>query len=74
MTACDLRMAVSQARFSFAQVKNALTTGWGGTGRLVRLLGQSRAMELLLTTRLLDATEAKQIGLLHLHCYQGREY
>ncbi len=65
LTACDLRMAASHARFSFAQVKNALTTGWGGTGRLVRLLGQSRAMELLLTTRLLDVTEAEHIGLIH---------
>ena len=65
LTACDLRIAVPHARFSFAQVKNALTTGWGGTGRLVRLLGQSRAMELLLTTRLLDVDEAKHIGLIH---------
>ena len=65
LTACDLRMAVSDVRFSFAQVKNALTTGWGGTGRLVRLLGQSRAMDLLLTTRLLLVEEAKEIGLIH---------
>lgn len=63
LTACDLRIAASHARFSFAQVKNALTTGWGGAARLVRLLGQSRALELLLTARLLTATEAHQIGL-----------
>ncbi len=65
LTACDLRMAASHVRFSFAQVKNALTTGWGGTGRLVRLLGQSRAMDLLLTTRILTVEEAKTIGLVH---------
>lgn len=65
LTACDLRIAASHARFSFAQVKNALTTGWGGAGRLVRLLGQSRALELLLTGRLLTAVEAHQIGLIH---------
>ncbi len=65
LTACDLRIAASHARFSFAQVKNALTTGWGGTARLVRLLGQSRALELLLTGRLLTAVEAQQIGLVH---------
>lgn len=65
LTACDLRLAAAHARFSFAQVKNGLTTGWGGTGRLVRLIGQSRALELLLTARLLDATEAQQIGLIH---------
>lgn len=65
LTACDLRMANPHVVFSFAQVKNALTTGWGGTGRLVRLLGQSRAMDLLLTTRILTVDEAKAIGLVH---------
>ncbi|GIK58804.1 MAG: 3-hydroxybutyryl-CoA dehydratase [Chloroflexota bacterium] len=65
LTACDLRIAAGHARFSFAQVKNALATGWGGTARLVRLLGQSRALELLLTARLLTAVEAQQIGLVH---------
>lgn len=65
LTACDLRLAADHTRFSFAQVKNALTTGWGGTGRLVRLIGQSRAMELLLTARLFDAAEGKRLGLIH---------
>jgi len=65
MTACDLRLAVPQAQFGFIQVKVALTTGWGGTARLVRLLGQSRTMELLLTGRLFDAQEALQMGFLH---------
>ncbi len=65
LTACDLRLASSEARFCFAQVKNALTTGWGGSGRLVRLVGQSRALELLLTGRLLTAVEAQSIALVH---------
>lgn len=65
LTACDLRMAAAHVRLSFAQVRNALTTGWGGTGRLVHLLGQSRAMDLLLTTRVLAVEEAKEIGLVH---------
>jgi enoyl-CoA hydratase/carnithine racemase len=63
LTACDLRLAAAQARFSFAQVKVGLTTGWGGTGRLARLIGQSAAMELLLTARLIDAPEARRLGL-----------
>jgi enoyl-CoA hydratase/carnithine racemase len=65
LTACDLRLATETARFSFAQVKVGLTTGWGGAGRLVRLIGQSRALELLLTARLVTAVEAREIGLIH---------
>jgi enoyl-CoA hydratase/carnithine racemase len=60
-----LRLAVPQARFGFAQIRNGLTTGWGGTGRLVRLVGHSRAMELLLTGRIIDAGAAQQIGFVH---------
>jgi enoyl-CoA hydratase/carnithine racemase len=65
LTACDLRFATVKARFQFAQVRVGLTTGWGGTGRLVRLLGLSRATDLILTGRILEASEAKQLGLLH---------
>jgi len=65
LTACDLRLAAPQARFAFRQVYNGLTTGWGGGGRLVELIGQSRAMELLLTGRTIDATEAQALGLVH---------
>lgn len=65
VTACDLRLAGSQARFSFAQVRNALITGWGGTNNLVGLIGQSHALELLLTGRIFDAEEARQMGLVH---------
>ena len=63
LTACDLRLAASHARFCFAQVRNALCTGWGGTGRLVNLLGQARALDLLLTSRIFTAEEAQQMGL-----------
>jgi len=62
LTACDLRLAASHARFCFAQVKNALCTGWGGTWRLANLLGQARALDLLLTSRIFSAKEAVQIG------------
>lgn len=65
LTACDLRLAAPHAQLCFAQVKNGLTTGWGGTARLVRLIGQSRAMELLLSGRVITATEAQEIGLVH---------
>jgi enoyl-CoA hydratase len=65
LTACDLRLAAAGARFSFRQVQNGLTTGWGGTYRLVRLLGQSHALDLLLTGRVFDASEALAMGFIH---------
>jgi enoyl-CoA hydratase len=65
VAACDLRLCAPHARFSFAHIRNGLTTGWGGTKRLVRIIGQSQALELLLTGRLLSAEEAKQLGLIH---------
>ena len=65
ITACDLRLAATEARFAFRQVHNSLTTGWGGTSRLVALIGQSRAMELLLTGRTFGAAEAQALGLIH---------
>ncbi|MDX1413526.1 MAG: enoyl-CoA hydratase/isomerase family protein [Candidatus Promineifilaceae bacterium] len=64
MIACDLRMAGANTRFGFAQIKNALTTGWGGTARLVQLVGQSRALDLLLTGRMFTAQEAAHLGLI----------
>ncbi len=65
VAACDLRISADWVRFSFAHVRNGLTTGWGGTGRLVRLIGQSRATELLLTGRTIDVEEAQRIGFVH---------
>ena len=62
LTACDLRIAGKGARFCFAQVKNGLTSGWGGTARLIPLVGKSVAMELLLTARLFSAEEAYRLG------------
>ena len=65
VTACDLRLASETARFSFAQVRVGLVSGWGGTARLINLIGQSRAMEILLTARIFDAAEAQRLGLIH---------
>lgn len=65
VTACDIRVGVSYSRYCFAQVKNGLTTGWGGTSRLVQLIGLSRALDLQLTARIFDAEEAYLLGLLN---------
>lgn len=65
MLACDLRLASPEARLNFAQVRLGLTTGWGGAARLVKLIGRSRATEILLRARALSAGEALRLGLLH---------
>jgi enoyl-CoA hydratase len=61
--ACDLRVAASSARFGFPEVKVAAFASAGGTQRLPALIGVGRAMDLLLTGRLLDTPEALAIGL-----------
>jgi len=65
LTACDLRIAAAHSRFQFPQVRLGITTGWGGTGRLVRLIGQSRASDWLLTGRTIDAYEAERAGFIN---------
>lgn len=65
LTASDLRLATTYARFRFAEVSVGLSTGWGGGARLIRLIGQSRATELLLTGREFSAEEAYFLGLIH---------
>ena len=63
--ACDLRIAASHAKFGLTQV-SAGTIPWdGGTQRLTRLIGQSRALQLILTSGVIDAAEALNIGLLN---------
>lgn len=65
LTACDLRVMSADATLHFVQAKMGLTTGWGGTARLVHLVGASRAMEILLTAQGISAETAHQIGLIH---------
>lgn len=61
--ACDFRMAAENAQLGFRQVRFGIMTGWGGTQRLLRLIGRSKAMELLLTGDILSAQEALGLGL-----------
>jgi enoyl-CoA hydratase len=64
--ACHLRVAGEQARFGQPEVKLGIGPGYGGTVRLPRLVGKGRALELLLTGRMVDAAEAQRIGLVNL--------
>ena len=63
--ACDLRIASYTAVFAHPGARLGIITGWGGTQRLPRLIGRAKALELLATSRPIDATEAKDIGLVH---------
>jgi enoyl-CoA hydratase len=61
--ACDLIFASSNAKFGQTETKLGFVTGWGGSYRLVRRVGLTRAKELVFTGRLFDAAEAERIGL-----------
>ena len=60
---CDLRIAADSSRFSIPEVDAGIPLAWGGMGRLVQLIGETRATELVLTCRTFDADEARAAGL-----------
>ena len=61
--ACDIRLASEKAKFGQPEVGLGITPGFGGTQRLPRIVGVSKAMELILTAKTIKADEAKAIGL-----------
>ena len=61
--ACDIRLASEKAKFGQPEVGLGITPGFGGTQRLPRIVGVSKAMELILTAKTIGAEEAKAIGL-----------
>ncbi len=61
--ACSIRICSEQAQFGAPEVKLGIIPGDGGTQRLPRLIGQGRAMEMILTGDFIDAQEAFRIGL-----------
>lgn len=63
--ACTFRVATSNAKFGLPEVKLGLVPGYGGTQRLPKLIGVSRAMEIMMTGRNVDAQEALSIGLVN---------
>ena len=63
--ACDLRIAAEHARFGQPEINLGITPGWGGTQRLTRLIGKTRAQPLLLTGDMLGAKDALAWGLLN---------
>jgi enoyl-CoA hydratase/carnithine racemase len=63
--ACDLRVIAADATLGFVHTRLGIITAWGGGQRLLRLLGYSRALELLTTGRIVGASEALALGLVN---------
>jgi enoyl-CoA hydratase/carnithine racemase len=66
--ACDLRLMAASAQVGQPEITLANVPGWGATQRLPRIVGEAAAKDLILTGRLLDAAEARRIGLVHQVC------
>lgn len=60
---CDIRVASENARFALPETGLGIIPGGGGTQRLPRIIGQGRAMEMIVTGKQIDAQEAWRIGL-----------
>lgn len=63
--ACTFRIAATHAQLGLPEVTLGILPGNGGTQRLARLVGLGRALEMVLTGALIEATEAQRIGLVH---------
>ena len=63
--ACDIRVASSNAKLGLPEVGLGVIPGFGGTQRLVRLIGRGHALEIILSGEMIDADRAEKIGLVN---------
>ncbi len=70
--ACHVRIASDNAKLGLPEITLGVMPGFGGTQRLVRMLGRSRAMHMILTGKPIDAASAESFGLLA-HVYTAQE-
>jgi enoyl-CoA hydratase len=63
--ACNFRLALKTARLGLPEIKLGLIPGYGGTQRLPRLVGEARALDIIMTGRTVMADEAERIGLVN---------
>ncbi|MDP6543647.1 MAG: 3-hydroxyacyl-CoA dehydrogenase NAD-binding domain-containing protein [Phycisphaerae bacterium] len=70
--ACHFRLCDPAARFSMPEVRLGINPGAGGTQRLPRLIGVSEALKMLLTGGSIDATRARDLGLIDVICESER--
>ncbi|MGQ9529897.1 MAG: enoyl-CoA hydratase/isomerase family protein [Candidatus Bathycorpusculaceae bacterium] len=64
--ACDIRIASENARMGQTEINIGLIPGWGGTQRLTRLIGKTKAKELIFTGKIIDAKTAEQLGIVNM--------
>ena len=62
---CDIRIASDNAKIGQPEVTIGIPPGWGGTQRLMRIVGIAKAKELVYTGKMIKADEAKEIGLVN---------
>ncbi|MBK9706632.1 MAG: enoyl-CoA hydratase/isomerase family protein [Acidobacteria bacterium] len=62
---CDIRIASDKSRFGQPEINLGIIPGGGGTQRLTRLVGEGKAMQMILTGEMIDAQEAYRIGLVN---------
>jgi enoyl-CoA hydratase len=63
--ACTFRLATASARMGLPEIKLGIIPGYGGTQRLPRIVGEARALDMIMTGRTVDAGEALRMGLVH---------
>ncbi|MEE9374595.1 MAG: enoyl-CoA hydratase-related protein [Saprospiraceae bacterium] len=71
--ACHMRIAGSKARFGQPEVNLGILPGYGGTQRLVQLIGKGKALEMMLTAEMIGAEEARSLGLVNHVVEAGQE-
>ena len=71
--ACDARIAATGTKLGMPETRIGLVPDVGGTTRLTRTVGYARAKELIMTARMIDATEAERIGLVNRVVAEGTQ-
>ncbi|MFJ8064022.1 enoyl-CoA hydratase/isomerase family protein [Psychrobacillus sp. NPDC096426] len=62
--ACDIRIATKKAKFGLPELNLGIIPGAGGTQRLSRIVGKGRALDMILTGKMIDGEQAERIGLI----------